>query len=260
MVALTAVLGVLPGILLQEGDARQVAAQPKVPVREALQQTLRCDPFMRISAAAGLNMLGLQMVNGFGTYVLIYHVFGGDMLRAGVMSGIQYAVSAVIVLLLTPSMVVLGRRVGKRRAFELSMLCGVAACVAKWFCYTPSAPWLVIAIVAFTAPATTMSVVFANSMVADVCAYEAKRTGLQLEGTYMAVLAWIRKFSMALSALASGFMLNLSGFEVGLGSHQSSGTVLALRLFFSFFPVASYLASWWLVRKYELPEVESSTR
>ena len=88
------VSGLLPALLMKE-NAKEIAAvkrQRQVPLREGLGIAMRSGPFVRLLFAAGLTVVGLNMINALGTYVNVYHVHGGDARAASISSSRSRAV------------------------------------------------------------------------------------------------------------------------------------------------------------------------
>jgi GPH family glycoside/pentoside/hexuronide:cation symporter len=101
----------------------------------------------------------------------------------------------------------------------------------KWFGYNPDHPYLLLFATPFVAFGTGSLFTLMGSMIADVCDYDELQTHQRREGVFGAIYWWMVKIGMALAGLLTGIMLNLSGFDVDLGSAQSGKTLLMLRIF-----------------------------
>lgn len=250
--AILLVSGLAPAFSLRERPSRNLAGQRAVPLFESLGRALRCRPFLLLLGSAGLTVLALNLINGLGTYVAIYHVFGGDARAAAPVLGAAGTVYVVATLLATPAIVALASRIGKTAAFAVCLGFALVGTCSKWWLFTPDHPWLQIIVNLLLSPGMTGLWMLSESMVADVAESERLRTGEQTEGIYGAVYGWILKSGLALGVFLSGWILVASGFDVTLGPAQDPQTILWLRALFAFLPAMAILGSLALLARYPL--------
>jgi GPH family glycoside/pentoside/hexuronide:cation symporter len=96
--------------------------------------------------------------------------------------------------------------------------------------------------------------VVAPSIKADIIDYDEYLTGERKEGTYLAVWNLIRKGAASITALITGFTLQLSGFEPNVA--QSEETQFAMRALFSLLPASCYIIGAILFIRFSLNEKE----
>jgi GPH family glycoside/pentoside/hexuronide:cation symporter len=256
-VGLGVVLGataMIPAIFLREPAAATRRLPPPIPLRVALGASLRSPLLRLLLAVVALMVVGLNLVNSLGFYVNVYHVHGGDARAAAWLVGWGGTAYSVTVLATTPLISQLSRRIGKRRALTLCLVCGLAGTLSKWFLYTPEHPWWQVWVNVLLAPGMAGLWLFIDSMVADICDHDELATGQRQAALYGAVYAWVRKTGLALSVFFSGVMLVIIGFDASLGGAQSPATMLAMRLLFTLVPVAAIIASLVLLARYPLDE------
>lgn len=248
------VSGLSPALLLRETktEIAAVSRQRQVPLREGLRIALRSGPFVRLLVAAGLTVIGLNMINALGTYVNVYHVFGGDAKPASVVGGWAGTLYGVTVLAVTPGLVWLARRIGKRDALIACFGCVLVGTISKWWLYTPDAPWLQLIVTVLLAPGMTGLWMLSESMVADVSEFEQLNSGVRTEGIYGAVYGWFLKSGLALGVFVSGLILVWTGFDVSNGALQSPETIWWMRFLFAFVPTVAVVVAMILLARFPL--------
>ena len=221
---------------------------------KGLLKTIKSKPFVMLCAATFLVFNGYQLVASFTSYVLIYYVYGGDKdLGANLMGvfGTVMAVSTFIVILLVAWA---GTRLGKKKTFFISVGISLFGYGLKWFCYSPSHPYLILICAPFIAFGLGCLFTLMGSMIADVCDQDELETGLRREGMFGSIFWWVVKLGMAFVLLLSGFALNGTGFDVDLGGNQSERTLFLMRLFDVLVPFITSAVAVWVVYYYPITE------
>ncbi len=257
-------LGIVPAIFCRE---RMASLQPVQSssglsgVTENLKDffsgivsTLKCAPFVKLCAATFLVFNGFQLGMSFALYVMIYYVFGGDNKLAGDLNGWFGSLTAVSTVIVIPLTAKLSERLGKRETFLLTISLSIVGYAMKWFGYSPSHPYLLLASCPLVAFGTGSLFTLMGSMVSDVCDYDELQTGERREGVFGAIYWWMVKVGMALAGLLAGFLLKASGFDVALETAQSDSTLLMLRLFDVAIPIVSSCLALAIMYRYEISE------
>ena len=263
---ITILVGIIPAIFLRE-RFQAIAAQAhegERPVAVSMAgiiarnlkdffagflTTLRSRPFLKLCIATFLVFNGFIMVAAFQFYVIIYYVFGGDMVEgarfAGYAGTLQSLSTFAVIVLVTW----MGTRLGKRRAFFVAIGISTIGYALKWFCYTPDNPWLILLPAPLIAFGLGGLFTLMPSMIADVVDVDELQTHERREGMYGSIFWWVVKLGMAAAIAAGGFLLNATGFDVALGGDQGTGTIQMMRAFDAFLPaIASLLAIWAIAR------------
>ncbi|MGD8696902.1 MAG: MFS transporter, partial [Gammaproteobacteria bacterium] len=139
----------------------------------------------------------------------------------------------------------LGTRIGKRRAFFVTIGVSMVGYALKWVCYNPEIPWLLLVPAPLLAFGLGGLFTIMPSMIADVVDVDELNTQERREGMYGSIFWWVVKLGMAAALAAGGFLLNATGFDVALEGRQSDHAIFLMRVFDAFVPfVASGIAIW----------------
>lgn len=247
------ILSALPTLFVTERFEKQADKQEKIPLIWGIKETLKSRPFLSLIFLTVAVHMTMLIVQSLGLYVMIYHVFGGDVKMGAIYGGYVGTIMAVTGLLAIPVITRLCRRFGKVRVMTgVILLVFISDCL-KWFLYTPECPQLLLVVPAMLGPIHAGFWILVNSMKADVPDDDELKTGLRREGMFGAMATWIQKFAMAFSFIFTGFILSITGFDAD-SDVQSASTVLGIRLAFVVVPALGDLISLILLRFYPLTE------
>ncbi len=268
---ITILVGIIPAIFLRE-RFKEIAAQGREGeqpstvgmagiIARNLKEffigfltTLRSRPFLKLCIATFLVFNGFIMVAAFQFYVIIYYVFGGDMVEgarfAGYAGTLQSLSTFAVIVLVTW----MGTHLGKRRAFFIAIGISTIGYALKWFCYTPENPWLILLPAPLIAFGLGGLFTLMPSMIADVVDVDELNTGERREGMYGSIFWWVVKLGMAAAIAAGGFLLNATGFDVALGGAQGAGTIQMMRAFDAFLPAIASLIAIWAIASFPISE------
>jgi GPH family glycoside/pentoside/hexuronide:cation symporter len=263
------VIGVLPAIFLRERVTVVAATEPVAAEKRSgasslmgsiagflhgFKVTLKSRPFLNLCAAAFLVFNGFILISSLQSYVIIYYVFGGDMVRGAEFAGYAGTAGAIASFCVIVIVTWLGTRLGKKRTFYVAIGISMLGYAMKWVCYDPELPWLLLLPAPFLAFGLGGLFTLIPSMIADVVDLDELQTRERREGMYGAVFWWVIKLGMAAALAGGGFLLNATGFDVALAGNQSDQAIFLMRLFDSAVPfVASGLAIW-AIAKFPITE------
>jgi glycoside/pentoside/hexuronide:cation symporter, GPH family len=263
------VIGVLPAIFLRERVTVVAATESAAAEKRAgasslmgsiagflhgFKVTLKSRPFVNLCAAAFLVFNGFILISSLQSYVIIYYVFGGDMVRGAEFAGYAGTAGAIASFCVIVIVTWLGTRLGKKRTFYVAIGISMLGYAMKWVCYDPDLPWLLLLPAPFLAFGLGGLFTLIPSMIADVVDLDELQTRERREGMYGAVFWWVIKLGMAAALAGGGFLLNATGFDVALAGNQSDQAIFLMRLFDSAVPfVASGLAIW-AIAKFPITE------
>lgn len=258
LAAITATLfltfGVIPMLYVREPFYERASQQERISLIESVKVTLKNKVFLVLVSMMLLMTLGMQTVGTLGLYVSIYYVFHGDKAEAGLVAGYGGTAAMILSIVTIPLFAWLSRRLGKIKALYINGFGFLAATFSQWFLVTPAHPYWQIISLAAVGPVVTGIWIILPSMQTDVVDHDELLTGRRREGSFSAILSWIQKLGFALAVLLAGLILDVSGFDVALGSEQPPDTLLKMRALFVFFPIAMATAMLILVRYYPLTE------
>jgi GPH family glycoside/pentoside/hexuronide:cation symporter len=260
---LVALLGIFPALLCREryaSLAQQAAAgfwKNLLEFFRWFKLTFQCRPFLKLCAATFLVFNGFQLGSSFSLYVMKYYVYAGaddpDKL-AGNLQGSFGTLSSICTLCIIPLITWLSTRIGKRRAFTVTISLSIVGYGLKWIGYNPDHPYWLL----FAAPFVSFGIgslfTLISSMVADVCDYDELTSHQRREGMFGAIYWWMVKIGMAVAALLGGIMLKVSGFDVAVQNAQPANTLFFLRLFDVGVPALTSLAAIFVMMTYEITE------
>lgn len=216
--------------------------------------TLRVKPFLKLCLATFLVFNGFMLVSSFQYYVIIYYVFGGDIGAGAEYAGYAGTLGAISTFFVIIFVTWLSTRIGKRRAFYITISISMIGYALKWFCYNPDIPWLLLLPAPLIAFGLGGLFTLMPSMVADVVDYDELQTQERREGMFGSIFWWVVKLGMAAALAGGGFILNATGFDVALGNSQTPQTILSMRIFDAFIPVITSAIAIWAVASYSLTE------
>ena len=260
-------VGVIPAVVLRERFAHAAPATDRgaesaagslarnlgVFLRGCV-TTLRSRPFLRLCGATFLVFNGFIMISSFQSYVIIYYVFGGDQEAGARYAGYNGTIGALSTFAVIWVVTTVSTRVGKRRAFFLSTGLSVLGYLAKWFCYDPQRPWLVLLPAPLIAFGLGGLFTLMGSMMADVVDEDELSTRERREGMFSSIYWWVVKLGMAAAIAGGGYLIKATGFDVALGGAQSTATLLWLRIFDVAVPALTSLVAIWLIAGYPITE------
>ncbi|MBW2444512.1 MAG: MFS transporter [Deltaproteobacteria bacterium] len=153
----------------------------------------------------------------------------------------------------TPFWIALSRRVGKKSIWVFSM--GVTACSFSAFFIVPEEPSVWIFVLAgLLGLAGGAGAVAAPSIKADIIDYDELKTGERKEGAYLAVWNFVRKAAGGLTAILTGFALQLADFTPN--EEQSDAAKTVIRLLFSLVPGGCYAVGTLIFMRFRFNEAE----
>jgi GPH family glycoside/pentoside/hexuronide:cation symporter len=244
--------GLIPTLLLKESAAQAVAVsrQRQVSFREGIAGTLSCRPFTRLLAIGASAILGVNLGFGFGNYVIIYHVYGGDRAGAAPLLGWYGTAFVGMALCATPLIARVARSIGKRNTLMLALSLSFLGSTLSWWLFSPQHPWTSLIVPLLFSPGTVSLWMLGEAMVADVSQASSERSGVRMEARFSSVFAWVMKTATAVAILGSNLLLNLTGFDVLRETGQSAESVLGIRLIYLALPASGFLVSLFLLRRF----------
>lgn len=256
-----AILGILPAIFLRERLMEVVTPVPAAGVwssardfMHGFKTAISFGPFFKLCVATFLVFNGFMMVASFQSYVIIYYVFSGDTAEGAKFAGYVGTLSALSTFCVIFLISALSTRIGKRRAFFISIGVSMLGYLLKWFCYSPEYPLLLLLPAPLLAFGLGGLFTLMGSMIADVCDMDELRSHERREGMFGSIYWWVVKLGMACALALGGVLLNATGFDVALGGAQAEQTLLMMRLFDVGVPLVGSAIAIWTVASYDITE------
>lgn len=217
----------------------------KVSLRDGLRHMLRNGPFKRILALILLVTFGEAFRNALSLF------FMSDVV--GITNrGTAYLYYFGTGLLAIPIWLVLGRRIGKHRAFAFAMLSVSLISVSMFFLeYGQHRLFMAL----FTAKGFCFGALqfLPLAMLADVVDVDSLRSGGRRAGAFFAVSGMTGKMATAFGSGVAGNMLALAGFDPSLGPGANGPEeLLALAALYAIAPAVFFCAALSLLWRYPL--------
>ncbi|MBF0511027.1 MAG: MFS transporter [Candidatus Omnitrophica bacterium] len=250
--------GILPALFNKEQQAMHLPKSPKKNVMKdfcsGFAIALKNRPYLKLCLVTFLIFNGFMLASAFTSYVIFFYDFGGDYAKGGILLGINGSVSALCMSLDIALITWLTTKIGKRNTFLLAIPISMIGYALKWFGYNPHYPYLLLGAAPFIGFGLGSVFTIISSMLADVCDQDELETGTRREGTFGAIYWWMIKLGQAAASLISGILINWTGFNVALGSHQTAHTLLWLRLCDICIPIMASLLAIFIIMTFEITE------
>ncbi len=227
-------------------------AQERVGFWFTTRQTFRCPPFRILLLTLVLFAVPTAMVGAFGWYVLYYHVLAGHPGLAAFYGGLAGTAYSILGAASIPGAAWLAAKVGKRQALQGALYGGSVTLAASFMLYTPAAPILsVVCHGLFGIVASGFFWVLLPSMLADVVDFDELGGGTRREGAFASTLSYVLKLGTTLTMLATGPLVELTGFDPRR-AWQDQTTITELRILFAVVPAAAALLAALALGRYPL--------
>lgn len=217
------ILGVLPALFVKERYyKREAKTQERDPFWKSVRESFSCKPLWSLIFASFFLVMGYTSISGLGSYVNIYYVCQGDMIQAGMITGVKGTIISLTGIALLPFFTWLGEKYDKRVAVIVMLGTCIFGHLLNVVLMTPAMPYLQIVSGFFEASAISAVWLFLPSMKADVADYDELATHRRREGSINAFYSWFIKTSLTLSMGISGVVLAYSGYNADFAKQPDS--------------------------------------
>jgi len=255
--ALIAVGGILPAIFNKERGVKLPKPEKKHVMKDFLNGckiTLKNRPFLKLCAVTFLVFNGFMLASAFTSYVIFFYDFGGDYSKGGILLGWFGTVTALSNFCVISFITWLATKIGKRNTFLITIPISIVGYALKWIGYNPAHPYLLLMAAPFIAFGLGSIFTLISSMLADVCDLDELDTGARREGTFGAIYWWMIKLGQAAASLVSGILINVTGFNIALGAHQTAQSMFLMRICDIGIPIVSSIVAIFIITTFEVTE------
>jgi len=219
----------------------------------AVKRVAKCRPFMLLATSFAIIQIGLVSADcGLLPCIIIYHVCGGSQVRGSIVLGAVATSWLVAALAVSAPVLWISERIGKKETVLLFLSMTLAGSSMRWFFYNPALPYLVIIPFALYGCGTGAFFLLAPSMTADTCDLEESVSGACDSGMFSAFFYWMNKLGTSLGTVATGLLMNLTGFSVIRGANLSHQTIFWMKLVDSAVPTLGIVIGMIMVLRYPL--------
>jgi GPH family glycoside/pentoside/hexuronide:cation symporter len=198
---------------LQEPGFAVARKQKKSAFWADMRATMSNQTFLTLVLIIFTLAMGFNFVALFNYYITIFYLYGGDVVAAGPLLGINGTIWAVTAILAVFPLNWLSRRWGKNKTLLLAILLMCAAQLSKIVCYNPQLPYLILIPTVLLSSGMLMFFTLGASMVGDVCDEDDLKTGTRSEGSYYSVFWWFIKMGTAFASFVTGALLVFTAFD-----------------------------------------------
>jgi GPH family glycoside/pentoside/hexuronide:cation symporter len=248
------VLALIPALTLKEKKKTYVEKQERVSVLKSLKFTFGCKPYVYLIIAFFAALCSYNTIATTYAYPLRYYVCAGDAELNSIWFGRIEAFHHVATLIALVPINILAKRFSKRSVGLLGPLFIIIGSLANFFCYVPDMPWLVLIPRGFAALGLATLFVLVPSMIADVVDFDEQQTGTRREGMFGAVHFWVIKLALAIGLVATGFIVEATGFNVDFGINQPEGALDKIISLLGLLPTIGAFVALYFISRYPLTE------
>ncbi|MDQ8195972.1 MFS transporter [Coraliomargarita sp. SDUM461004] len=199
-------------------------------------------PFALLLGMILMVIIGNFFVGPLLMYMNIFYVCGGDKVAGANLSGLNGSTTAVTMFLSAFLIPFLVQIFDKRKVLQLGLLVAASAMLLNFFLVNPNTPYLQLIPAGMLGFGLNCCWLLNGAFIADVCDQDELDYGYRREGMFAAAFGFIVKLAFTVIGVALGYLLSVAGYEAGAES-MSPETILRLRYFLTFFPMACLLSA-----------------
>lgn len=206
-------------------------------------------PYVIVLLTYALHLTALNFVQGILVYYFKY------IYRDEALTTLAMVLLLVVAMLCIPVSVLVSKKIGKKRTYQISFAVLAVACLAIYaFGHTLGSGFF-LAMMVFAGIGIGFGYVAPWAMVPDAIEYDAVRTGNRKEGAFYGMWTFTSKVGTSLAIALTGGILALGGYAANL-AEQSPQAIGAIRLVIGPIPAAVFIAALLLIDRYPIDEKE----
>lgn len=249
---LLGVVAALPAVFVRERFFHRTERQETVRLVPAVKAAFSSKAFVILVGMTLLQIVAGMFASSLDYYLIVYHLFGGDV-HAGTewKWGLSVAYAVVGILSIYP-VGWLSRKIGKAQSVAVSFGLVLLGSVGKWLLFTPGNPYKILLDPLFCGPVWIAINILTPAMLADICDEDELHGGMRREGLFGAIFSWVQKVGYSIAGLGASISLEWTGFSAALGGAQSPSTILRIRSILALSTAAWAILAILLLRLYPL--------
>jgi GPH family glycoside/pentoside/hexuronide:cation symporter len=203
-------------------------------------------PYVIILVTYALHLSGLTFMQGILVYYFKYIYRNEGMTTAAMV------VLLVVAMIFIPISVLVSKRIGKKRTYQIAFFILSTACLILFFFAHRLGINFFIGTMAYAGIGVGFGYVSPWAMVPDAVEYDAILTGKRKEGAFYGIWTFASKVGVSLSLVISGAILGASGYIAD--AVQGAGSIMAIRTLIGILPAIALAAAFVLVGFYPIDE------
>ena len=221
--------------------------RPKAKFFETFLVVFKNKTYMRLVAVYTLNLTGITFVQTMLVYYFKY------IYQNETMTTIAMLLLLGVAMLCVPLSVLVAKRIGKKRTYQLALAILVVSCLAIFFFAHTLGMIFTFCVMVFAGVGIGFGYVPPFAMLPDVVEVDAIQTKSRKEGAYYGMWTFFSKIGVALAAALSGVFLGFAKFVPNIVD-QTPGALFTIRLLIGPVPALIFLAGILLIQPYPLDE------
>ncbi len=214
----------------RERDYKEVA---KENILKAIQSTIRCPEFLRITFIYAALLFTLGAFGVFQFFLITFYVFKGDVAKGASFNALVETFANVLVLAGIPLVTWACKKFQKHNALRISLGLMIVGSCLQLVLINPTYPWLMFFSPFFYSLGIVATFMILGTLMADAVDADELRTGHRREGLFSATSAFMMKTMFAIAAGISGVLVEATGFVRDLGGDQAPGVFDNMRYLFA---------------------------
>jgi len=223
--------------------------RPKAKFFETFLIVFKNKTYLRLAAVYTLNLTGITFVQTMLVYYFKY------IYQNEAMTTIAMLLLLGVAMLCVPVSVLVAKRIGKKRTYQLALGILVISCLAIFFFAHTLGMIFTFCVMVFAGVGIGFGYVPPFAMLPDVVEVDAIQTKTRKEGAYYGMWTFFSKIGVALAAALSGVFLGFAKFVPNIVD-QTPSALFTIRLMIGPAPALIFLLGILLVQKYPLDEAQ----
>ncbi|MEO8614276.1 MAG: MFS transporter [Luteolibacter sp.] len=245
-------VGILPAIFLRERYYRNAIKQEKTSIWANFKLTFSNRPFIYLALFSLLYIVGANFAYGIFTFARYYYVTQGNEVLTAKITGVDGVINTICAILGVPCAQWVANRFGKCTALTTGAAISIVASLLTWITFTPISPYLSVICNPLFGFAGAVIWVIIPSMTGDVADHDELITGQRHEGAFASIFSWIVKMTISIGMVLPGPLMELAGFDVKLGAHQTESALFGMRLILALAPAIIMFPALFILARYPL--------
>ena len=221
--------------------------RPKTKFFETFGVVFKNKTYLRLVAVYTMNLTGITFVQTMLVYYFKY------IYQDEGMTTIAMLLLLGVAMLCVPISVLVAKRIGKKRTYQLALGILVLSCLAMFLFAHTLGMIFTFCVMVFAGVGIGFGYVPPFAMLPDVVEVDAIQTKTRKEGAYYGMWTFFSKIGVALAAALSGVFLGFAKFVPNI-LDQTPGALYTIRLLIGPVPALIFLLGILLVQKYPLDE------
>ena len=239
------VTAMITGLTVREPRRASGTKAEKGFIRTYL-SVFRNGAYLIVLIAYALYLIGLTFLQSAITYYFTY-IYGNEGLQT-----LALGILLVVAMVFIPVSVVVSRRIGKKRAFQICLFILGTSSLALFFLGHVFGPNFFLGMMVYSGIGVGFGYVAPYAMVPDTIEVDAVRSGKRNEGAFYGIWLFTSKIGQALAWLATGLVLALGRYVANMA--QAGTAKLAIRFLVGPLPALFLFGALVLIQFYPLDE------